>query len=106
MATSIQLRVDPNVLRQKAEEFQTLIQSIQRTFEQVQQTASHTLGYWRGEAGDRCREGYRSYEDDIQYILGRLKEHPKDLLQMAGLYEQTESHVVRIGEQLKVDQIV
>lgn len=100
------LRVTPETLEKKAEEFSTVVTDIRTRFEQVQLRSSKTKGYWKGEAGERDRESYGSYKDDIRFILKRLEEHPRDLLEMAGIYRAAERDAAQINAQLKTDEIV
>jgi len=99
-------RVTPERLREKSGEFSDIVKNIKRCFEQVEQVSAHTKAYWQGEAGDRDRESYTSYKDDISYIVRRLEEHPIDLLKMAGIYTEAESAAKSTNEQLKNNKIV
>ena len=99
-------RVKPEDLTTKSGEFSTIIKSINKRFTQIEEISKKTRGYWRGEAGDKDREGYASYQDDITFIIGRLEEHPIDLLRMAGIYKQAEQKAEAISAELKVDQII
>ena len=103
---AITLRVTPQVLRQKAGEFTALINDIERRFRNIEDISDRTRGYWIGDAGDLDRQGYDSFQDDIAHMMKRLNEHPQDLLQMAGIYEQAERVVVNVGAALKTSGIV
>lgn len=100
------LRVTPEVLEKKAEEFTGIINEIKGHFDQIEAVSDRTKGYWQGEAGDKDRAGYASYKDDINFIIHRLQEHPADLLSMAGIYREAEKDVVGVNAALKTDQIV
>ena len=100
------LRVTPAELRSKAEQFRILISDIRDRFRTVEEISSKTRGYWLGDAGDQDRDGFSSFQDDISYTLGRLEEHPTDLLQMAGIYEQAEQSVTETNSELQTDLIV
>lgn len=99
-------RVKPEELEKRSCDFSEVIRSIRGHFDQIEEVSGKTRGYWRGEAGDKDRAGYHSYQDDIVFILKRLEEHPIDLLKMAGLYKEAEREVLSKSEKLKVDQIV
>lgn len=103
---SFTLKVTPEVLEQKADEFWSTINKIDRHFQQIGELSERTRGYWRGEAGDVDRGGYDAFKEDIADILHRLDEHPSDLLRMAGIYKQAERENRIISEQLKTDTIV
>lgn len=102
----IVLRVTPETLERKADEFSSIIAEIKAHFDKIERIADKTKGYWQGEAGDQDRSGYASYKDDINFILRRLQEHPTDLLSMAGIYREAERDVTNINAALKTDQIV
>lgn len=104
--SSLVLRVTPKILEDKAEEFRALVQDIQRRFNRIENISKKTKGYWEGEAGDCDRTGYASYQDDINFIVRRLLEHPDDLLTMAGIYREAEQDVAELNSQLKTDEIV
>lgn len=100
------LRVTPERLKEKAEEFRSVVRDLEKRFARLQSISAKTKGYWHGEAGDCDRSGYASYEADIKFIIQRLYEHPADLLSMAGIYQEAERDVSNINSKLKTDQIV
>lgn len=100
------LRVTPETLEKKADEFSGIINEIKGHFDQIEAISARTKGYWLGEAGDRDRTGFVSYKDDIAYIVQRLQEHPADLLSMAGIYREAERDIASKNAALKTDQIV
>ena len=103
---SFKLRVTPETLEQKADEFSGVVREIKTHFERLESIASKTRGYWQGEAGTRGRESYASYQEDITFIIRRLNEHPADLLEMAGIYRAAEEAAKTVSAQLKTDLIV
>lgn len=102
----IVLRVTPETLEKKADEFTGIINDIKEHFNQIEAISAKTNGYWQGEAGDKDRAGYASYKDDIDFVIRRLQEHPIDLLSMAGIYREAEKDVTNTNAALKTDQIV
>ena len=102
----IVLRVTPEVLERKADEFTDIISDIKARFDKIENISLRTKGYWQGEAGDQDRAGYASYKDDISFIIRRLQEHPTDLLAMAGIYREAERAAANTNAALKTDQIV
>lgn len=103
---NMSLRVTPEALEAKADEFSGVVKEIRSHFEQVLSISSKTRGYWQGEAGTRDRESFASYQDDISFILRRLEEHPEDLLSMAGIYRTAEQAAVSKNATLKTNEIV
>ncbi len=100
------LRVTPEALEAKADQFSGVVRDIRARFDRIQSISSKTKGYWRGDAGARDREGYASYQEDIGFILRRLEEHPLDLLIMAGIYRDAERAAVSKNATLKTNEIV
>ncbi len=103
---SIILKVQPEVLKTKASETEALIRKLESQFNEIQDIVSHTSGYWVGAAGDQAREAFQSKEEDIRQVIRRFKEHPTDLLVMAGVYEQSELDVKRANQSLPTDFVV
>lgn len=103
---NITLRVTPEALEAKADQFSDVVKDIQIRFERIQSISSKTRGYWQGDAGTRDRESYASHQEDISFILRRLKEHPTDLLSMAGIYRTAEQAAVSKNATLKINEIV
>lgn len=106
MAEGIVLRVTPEELKNRASEISGLIQELQQSFSEIEQISSKTRNYWIGEAGDQDRSGYQSLKDEKDRLLIRLADHPKNLLTMAGIYEETESGISTENSQLETDEIV
>lgn len=106
MSENMVLRVTPEILEGKAEEFSDVVREIRTHFEQIKSVSEKTKGYWQGEAGNLDREGYKSYNDDISFILRRLGEHPDDLLAMAGIYRSAEKNIASNNARLKTNEIV
>ena len=102
----ITLRVKPEALRTKSAEFTRIIDDIEKRFQRIMDISGKTRGYWIGEAGDKDRQGYSSYQTDISFIMKRLREHPVDLLQQAGIYDEAERKAATRNAALKTDTIV
>ena len=102
----ITLRVKPEALKTKSAEFTRIIDDIEKRFRNIMDISGKTRGYWIGEAGDKDRQGDSSYQTDISYIMKRLREHPVDLLQQAGIYEEAERKAASRNAALKTDTIV
>ena len=102
----IVLRVSPELLRSVAEQVQSVVGSMRGHFESVEEIAEKTRGYWNGDAGERGREGYFSFQDEINTILARLEKHSIDLLKIAGIYENTERTIAEFNSELQTDRIV
>ena len=100
------LRVTPSVMRQISGEFQSTLQEAERHLNAVLDISARSRGYWQGETGDRDREGYGSFREDIASLFRTLRNYPRDLQLMAGLYQSAENDAVASHTHLKTNQIV
>lgn len=103
---SITLKVTPALLKTKATETETDIRSLESEYNSIQDIISRTAGYWVGIAGDKARSEFDSQKEEIQNVLRRFKEHPVDLLVMAGVYEEAERSVLSQNQSLVTDVII
>ncbi len=102
----IVLRTTPEDMQKQSEWFDRIAKEVKRRFDRIESISAKTKGYWQGDTGDRDRESYASYKEDINFIVRRLEEHPRDLLTTAGIFIETEKSVASTNAQLKTDQIV
>lgn len=102
----IVLRTTPEDLRKQSEWFDKIAKEVKKRFEHIETISAKTKGYWQGDAGDRDRESYASYKEDINFIVRRLEEHPRDMLTIAGIYTEAEKAAASTNAQLKTDEIV
>lgn len=87
----IQIRVNPEVMKNEAYGIQESVSNIQREYNALAALVKATTGYWEGEAATAYRKYLDKIDGSMQSLLKRLKEHPEDLLKMAGLYDDAES---------------
>lgn len=102
----IQLKVSPDILKSKAQEITAQANNISKSWQEMCNVISHSKSYWEGDASDYHRKAFDENKDDVDQILRRLREHPKDLMQMAGIYTQAESEAEQIASSLPDDIIV
>ena len=100
------LLVEPDVLRQKASAAERKIREMQQAFEAMEATINRTNGYWLGEAGDAHREYFSKKKPEVEEMFQRLKEHVRDLNQMASVYSNVEKEVTALASDLPADVIV
>lgn len=91
MANDFLVKVDPSVLKDRASEFSGMVKTLREDFSGLQEIVFRTRYYWIGQAGDQYRKGFNSKKGTVDTTLQRLDKYPQDLLQMAGIYEQTET---------------
>ncbi len=100
---SMNLKVTPDQLKSKSQEIQKEISAIEADFQKIDDYVTGTKKYWEGEASNTHIKSYNKMKDDFKTIVKRLKEHPKDLEQMAGVYESAESTIQSIATALPTD---
>jgi uncharacterized protein YukE len=99
------IKVDTSTLINKAEETDRSISKMEECLEWLETIIKRTSYYWIGEAGDKHREIYYNNKDEIGVIVARLREHPKDLLEMAQVYTTAENEVQQASLKLPGDVI-
>ncbi len=102
----IQLKVSPDVMKAKAQEITGQISSISKSWQEMCNIINKSKGYWEGDAGDYHRKAFDENKSDVEELLKRLKEHPGDLLTMAGIYTQAEAEAQALASSLPEDIIV
>lgn len=103
---SIVLKVDPEILKAKAEEVSSQIKKVEGTMDDIQKIVANSTGYWIGAAGDKARKSFKNMENEARTVIKRFNEHPKDLLTMAGVYSETERQLTQFNQRLETDIIV
>ena len=99
------LKVSPEALLSAAQSAQDHIAKLTSVFDSIEQLVSRSQGYWQGDAGDFHRSSYEERREDIALVLGRLKEHPGDLLAMANVYSKAESTAQETASALPADAL-
>lgn len=102
---SITLKVKPEVLKSKAIEVEKDIDGLASHFVSIQDIITRSSGYWTGLAADRARKEFASQKDDTDKIIKRFREHPVNLLSMAGVYDAAESAAISANKALSTDVI-
>ena len=93
----VRLKVTPGELQRHAAELERQIANAQRNWKGLCETVRASRYYWEGEAGDRGRKLLDDRMEDVQAVLSRLSEHPSDLLEMAGIYTDTETKALNLA---------
>lgn len=102
---SVQIKVTPEILVNKAEDVERGISRLKNCFQNMEQRVSATRNYWIGEAGEAHREMYQAQKENIDQILRRLSEHPVDLLQISGNYGDAERKIMESAMELPKEAI-
>ena len=103
MAITISLRVTPAQLKTQKQVIDSDIVNIKNDIAQITNEIMGTSSYWLGEAGNKQRTDYEDSRQKIDSMIERLGTYPTRILQMAGLYEESESVNTQAASQLKAD---
>ena len=102
LMSGVNIRVSPQVLVTQAEEVKNLASDMKERFERIGELIDKTAGYWIGEAGELHYE----QRDNITLMLGRLSEHPENLISIARNYEMGESKNAQAANVLPADVLM
>ena len=102
----ITLKVTPEKLEQQASVVERQARDLENEFNRMQDEVARTTGYWVGIAGDKARKEFDAQKDDMATILKRFREHPTDLLKMAGIYKEAENTNEESNKSLNTDIVV
>ena len=102
---NITLKVEPAALKTKASEVENDINVLEKHFNSIQDIVARTSGYWVGNAGDKARKEFNVQKENIAKIIKRFREHPTDLLVIAGIYDENECAIVLENQKLDTDVI-
>lgn len=93
MASGIVLKVPPDELIRQAQQVQTELNQLEREWTNIGNVVMRSKSYWSGKASQKHQKYYQSIKGETMVMIRRLKEHPKELLQMANLYDKTEKMI-------------
>lgn len=100
---NIELKVNTEIMVSQANEVKKLVGNMEKRFKEIETQVERTKKYWIGKAGDVHRKMYEDKKEDIATMLTRLKEHPDDLLAVAGNYQSAEKYNVDLAANLPVN---
>lgn len=101
----IVLKVPPDELIRQSHQVQAEIDQLEREWTNIGNIVSRCKSYWTGKASQKHQKYYQSIKKDTGLMIRRLKEHPKELLQMANLYEEAEKIIEERSQGLP-DEII
>ncbi|MCD7744502.1 MAG: WXG100 family type VII secretion target [Lachnospiraceae bacterium] len=103
---AIVLKVDPKVLSEMADDMGQRLGVIRSQFDSVEESVGQMGAYWEGEAYEFHQSQYAALKAAMDEAVNRLRNHPVNLLQMAGLYDRTESDAEMAAQSLLTDVII
>lgn len=105
MATA-RLKVSVNELKAEAQTIANQIASIEKNWKGLCEVIESSKNYWEGEASERHRTILSNEKADMEHVIKKLNEHPKDLYAMAGVYKDAELKAKELANTLPTDVIV
>lgn len=94
------ITVRPEVLIAKAQEVSKDIELMNEYITELGNLISRTDHFWIGEAGDLHRNLYQKQKSEIDIIFRRLREHPRDMTEIANNYLGIELNVTESAQEL------
>lgn len=98
-----ELKVTPDELREIASKYNNCVEQIESEWWTVDDRATRTISRWEGDACNAYKKYFELCQNEMKRLSGCLKEYSESLLQMAGIYEQTEEQLVEVGMTLPSD---
>lgn len=102
----VQLKVSPDELRHAADQIEGQIAAIQRNWNNLCEVVGASRHYWQGDAADYGRRLFEETKQEVLEACGRLKEHPSNLLEMAGIYADAQTKAAEIIRSLPDNAIL
>lgn len=106
MADMFIIKVTPDKLLSGANDITNEINRLESSWKKIGSIITNSKNYWEGDASNMHQKYYKEVQEQVDQILKRLKEHPADLLQMAGLYQEAEKSASAVANSLPMDVIV
>ena len=103
---NVTIRVRPEILIAKAGELKREVSGMEGDFNQIRELVNHSRNYWLGDAGEAHRHAFELDYEEIEKILRRLNEHPRDLESIALTYMGVEQEVKEVAGSLPGDVII
>lgn len=92
--------VIPERVKLEADRLDKSCRKLEQLLGEMGDRMAHTGSYWTGSGGDKCRREYQMVQAEAVKGVVNLRGHPTALLQIAGVYEETETAVTELGHQL------
>ncbi len=103
---NVELQVEPQVLFEQASNMNGILTKMKSQLDTIEQIFKSTENNWTGEAADLYRSQYEEKKAIAEEIILRLQEHPKDLIEISGVYSSTEKANEDLSDSLPADVIV
>lgn len=100
------LTVSPGELKRGAAQIESQIADAQKNWRSLCAAAETAKHYWEGDAADCRRRMFEETKQEMESVLWRLKNHPSNLLKMAGIYSDAEEKSLQMTASLPDDAIL
>lgn len=100
------IRVTTQELKSCADEVKNKTADLKSAVEDAEKLIAKTSSYWIGRGGDAKRKEFNRKKDMTDNVIRRLGEYTVDLLEMAGIYEETDMGIAESSSMLSSDVIV
>ena len=99
------LRVTPEKLKNKSQEFNASDRQVQTLTRQMLDIVGQLSGTWAGDAASAYYTKLKGMSNDMQKLHKMINEHTTDLNEIATTYQQSEQRAVQAASSLKVNNI-
>jgi len=94
MASSgVTFNVTTQELERKSEELSRELLTMENSYNTLRALVADSTSYWDGEAGRTFRRMFQDRQEEVDEILTRLKDHPRNLMTIAGIYKEAERKI-------------
>ena len=100
-----QLLVTPDMLINTSSEFSGISSQVQGITDNMMTKVQSLSSQWQGEASTAYLNKFQQLSDDITKMNGMIKEHVKDLNEMAENYMKAENENIQTAQALAGDVI-
>lgn len=103
---NVEIQVEPQILYNQASNMSGILSKMKSQLDTIEHLFQATGNNWRGEAAELYRNQYNEKKAVVEEIILRLEEHPKDLMEISGIYSSTEKVNEDASSSLPSDVIV
>ena len=94
------IQINTDELKRISDAMHDDIRRIDNAVSRIKSIAGSTDNYWTGEGAEQFKEYFKSIEPDLDIVVKRLYEHPKDYNTIISNYTGVENTAVGISEML------
>ena len=105
MALTGRFKADTTRMRSQADTIRAAIGEFRSQLDEYDSLIGGTEYYWTGEAAQAYRRLYKGQKSLVEEMLARLSSQVRELEQLAGIYDRTESTNARQVETLELPKL-